>query len=125
MAVGRRPSLGQALSGSKSPITSAHGESPSAQGYFILGLLLVFAALSWASLAWPRPDAGMDMNETATMGLSAAPFLLLWVVMMVAMMFPTAAPMILTFHKIQSRKTGHGAFLATWVFVADICCSGR
>jgi predicted metal-binding membrane protein len=38
---------------------------------------------------------------------------------MVAMMFPTAAPMILTFHKVQASKRQRGeAFVATWVFVA-------
>jgi predicted metal-binding membrane protein len=41
------------------------------------------------------------------------------VVMMVAMMFPTAAPMILTFHKVQASKRQRGdTFVATWVFVA-------
>jgi predicted metal-binding membrane protein len=39
--------------------------------------------------------------------------------MMVAMMFPTAAPMILTFHSVQAenRRRG-GAFVSTWVLVA-------
>lgn len=95
---------------------AAPDQRSSRRGYAILALLLVAAALCWAWLAWPRPDAGMDM--TPTMGLSLAPFLLIWTVMMVAMMFPTAAPMILTFHKIQSRRAGRGPFLAAWVFVA-------
>lgn len=39
--------------------------------------------------------------------------------MMVAMMFPTAAPMILTFHRIQSGKRARGeVFVSTWLFVA-------
>jgi predicted metal-binding membrane protein len=39
--------------------------------------------------------------------------------MMVAMMFPTAAPMILTFHKVQAGKRQRGdAFVSTSVFVA-------
>jgi predicted metal-binding membrane protein len=39
--------------------------------------------------------------------------------MMVAMMFPTAAPMILTFHKVQAGRRQRGdAFVSTWVFVA-------
>src|SRR5262249_60232396 len=39
--------------------------------------------------------------------------------MMVAMMFPTAAPMILTFHKVQAGKRERGdAFVSTWMFVA-------
>ena len=36
-----------------------------------------------------------------------------------AMMFPTAAPMILTFHKVQAGKRQRGeAFVSTWIFVA-------
>jgi predicted metal-binding membrane protein len=39
--------------------------------------------------------------------------------MMVAMMFPTAAPMILTFHSVQAEKRRRGgAFVSTWVLVA-------
>jgi len=53
------------------------------------------------------------------MGLRAPLFLAIWVTMMVAMMFPTAAPMILTFHKVQAGKRERGdAFVSTWVFVA-------
>jgi predicted metal-binding membrane protein len=43
----------------------------------------------------------------------------MWTVMMVAMMFPTAAPYILTFHGVQVGKRQRGqAFVATWIFVA-------
>ncbi|MCW3474997.1 DUF2182 domain-containing protein [Limobrevibacterium gyesilva] len=82
----------------------------------ILGLLLALAAAAWVLLAWQ----GMDMAMTSpTMGLRAPLFLAIWVVMMVAMMFPTAAPMILTFHKVQASRRQRGeAFVATWVFVA-------
>jgi predicted metal-binding membrane protein len=53
------------------------------------------------------------------MGLAAPLFSAVWVVMMVAMMFPAAAPMILTFHRVQTNKRLRGeAFVATWVFVA-------
>ena len=53
------------------------------------------------------------------MGLRAPLFLAIWVIMMVAMMFPTAAPMILTFHKVQAGKRQRGeAFVSTWIFVA-------
>ena len=86
----------------------------------ILGLLLLLAATSWALLVWQRTSSDMDMATTSpTMGLRAPLFLIIWVVMMVAMMFPTAAPMILTFHKVQFGKRQRGeAFVATWVFVA-------
>ncbi len=86
----------------------------------ILGLLLALAAAAWALLAWQRAGAEMDMTMgPPTMGMRAPLFLAIWVVMMVAMMFPTAAPMILTFHKVQVSKRQRGeAFVATWVFVA-------
>jgi predicted metal-binding membrane protein len=86
----------------------------------ILGLLLALAAAAWALLAWQGAGAEMDMTMgPPTMGMRAPLFLAIWVVMMVAMMFPTAAPMILTFHKVQVSKRQHGeAFVATWVFVA-------
>jgi predicted metal-binding membrane protein len=62
----------------------------------------------------------MDMTmSSSTMGMHALVFLALWVIMMVAMMFPTAAPVILTFHKVQADKRENGdAFVSTWVFVA-------
>jgi predicted metal-binding membrane protein len=86
----------------------------------ILGLLLALAAAAWALLAWQGAGARMDMaTASLTMGLRAPLFLAIWVVMMVAMMFPTAAPMILAFHKVQVSKRQRGeAFVATWVFVA-------
>jgi predicted metal-binding membrane protein len=88
------------------------------QRYLILGLLLVVAAAAWALLAQQSARGGMAMNSL-TMGLSAPLFLTVWVVMMVAMMFPTAAPMILTFHAVQAGKRAQGgAFVSTWVFVA-------
>jgi predicted metal-binding membrane protein len=92
----------------------------SIQRNVILGLLLALAAAAWALLVWQGTgaDTGMAM-ASPTMGMRAPLFLTIWVVMMVAMMFPTAAPMILTFHKVQSSKRQRGeVFVATWVFVA-------
>lgn len=87
----------------------------------ILGLLLALAAASWLLLLWQADAenmAGMAM-ASPTMGMRAPLFLANWVVMMVAMMFPTAAPMILTFHRVQANKRQRGeTFVATWVFVA-------
>lgn len=61
-----------------------------------------------------------------TMGVGVWPFLLMWTVMMVGMMFPASAPMILTFSAIQARKRAHeltyvpvsvftGAYMLVWV----------
>jgi predicted metal-binding membrane protein len=86
----------------------------------ILGLLLALAAAAWAALVWQGAGADMDMAmHLPTMGLRAPLFLAIWVIMMVAMMFPTAAPMILTFHRVQAGKRQRGeAFVSTWIFVA-------
>src|SRR5262245_28809759 len=92
----------------------------SVQRNVILGLLLALAAAAWVVLVWQRAGANTDMvMNSLTMGLRAPLFLTIWVIMMVAMMFPTAAPMILTFHKVQASKRQRGeAFVSTWMFVA-------
>ncbi|MFI4933394.1 MAG: DUF2182 domain-containing protein [Caulobacterales bacterium] len=78
----------------------------------------MLAAAAWAVLIRQGSGPGMAM-ASPTMGMAAPLFLLIWVVMMVAMMFPTAAPMILTFHQVQAGKRRRGeAFVSTWVFVA-------
>jgi predicted metal-binding membrane protein len=87
----------------------------------ILGLLLALAAAAWALLfVWHGSGSEMGMAMASpTMGLRAPLFLAIWVTMMVAMMFPAAAPMILTFHRVQAgRRERRGAFVPTWVFVA-------
>src|SRR5215211_7655680 len=91
-----------------------------AQRNTILSLLLALAAAAWALLAWHASDPAMDMGMASpTMGLRAPLFLAIWVAMMAAMMFPAAAPMILTFHRLQAGKRERGAaFVPTWVFVA-------
>ncbi len=90
------------------------------QRNIILGLLLALVAAAWAELVWHGTCAEMDMAmDSPTMGLRAPLFLAIWVIMMVAMMFPTAAPMIVTFHKVQAGKRQRGeAFVSTWIFVA-------
>jgi len=96
----------------------AQADPLSVQRNVILGLLLALAAAAWAMLVWQSGDADMTM-ASSTMGLRAPLFLAIWVVMMVAMMFPAAAPMILTFHKVQAGKRQRSeVFVSTWVFVA-------
>ena len=97
------------------------GSAPlTVQRTIILSLLLVLAALAWALLLWQGASADLDMAMSSpTMGLRGPLFLTIWVVMMAAMMFPAAAPMILTFHQVQGAKRRRGqAFVSTWVFVA-------
>ena len=85
----------------------------------ILGVLLVLAAAAWAVLVWQSlmmDDKGMGL----TMGMGAPLFIAIWAAMMVAIMFPTAAPMILTFARVQSTRQQRGqVFVPTWLFVSS------
>ncbi len=82
----------------------------------ILASLLIFAAAAWAILIWQ--SSGMQ-TMGLTMGMGAPLFLAIWVVMMIAMMFPTAAPMILMFARVHTDKRKSGKpFVPTWVFVS-------
>ncbi len=85
----------------------------------ILSLLLILAAASWALLIWQSVAMNSQaMGMGLTMGMSAVLFIAIWMVMMIAMMFPTAAPMILMFTTVYAGKRQLGqAFVPTWVFV--------
>ncbi|MDX8516052.1 DUF2182 domain-containing protein [Mesorhizobium captivum] len=95
--------------------------APTLQRNIILALLIAIAAAAWTLLIWQQIGSDADMRMemySPTMGMKAPLFLAVWMIMMVAMMFPTAAPMILTFHQVQAGKQGRGeAFVSTWVFV--------
>jgi predicted metal-binding membrane protein len=86
----------------------------------ILASLLVLAAVAWALLVWQaRADDG-QMAMGLTMGMAAPLFIAMWAVMMVAMMFPTSAPMILMFARVHRDKRERGQpFVPTWVFVTS------
>jgi predicted metal-binding membrane protein len=68
-----------------------------------------------------------DMAGMAASGMTGAgwswdgfvTFLVAWAVMMAAMMFPAAAPMLLLFRKVHAQRRAQGrAFVPTWVFAA-------
>ena len=75
--------------------------------YLILGLLLILSAAAWGLLIWQAMTPGQAMGGL-TMGMSTLLFLGIWVVMMVAMMFPTAAPMILMFARVSAGRAQQG-----------------
>jgi predicted metal-binding membrane protein len=84
----------------------------------IIGALLLLAAAAWAILARQSAMADDDMTGP-TMGMAAPVFVAIWIAMMVAMMFPTAMPMILTFARVQSGRRARGQmFVPVWIFVA-------
>jgi predicted metal-binding membrane protein len=84
----------------------------------ILGLLLILAAAARALLIWQARTTDAAMAMRPTMGMGAPLFLAIWVVMMVTVMFPTAAPMTLMFARVHARKRARQQrFVPTWVFV--------
>jgi predicted metal-binding membrane protein len=84
----------------------------------ILGSLIILAAGAWGLLIWQ--SAVMDDDMSLTMGFGAPLFLALWVAMMVAIMYPTAAPMIMAFARVHNDREARGqAFVPTWVFAGS------
>jgi len=85
----------------------------------ILAALLALAAAAWGLLVWQQ--GGMDEEMMGpTMGMGAPLFMAMWALMMVAMMFPTAAPMVLTFATVQAGRRQRGQpYVPTWLFVSS------
>jgi predicted metal-binding membrane protein len=99
-------------------MATTSGSPLTRERYLILALLLVLAAAAWALLIGQAGMAG-EMGMGLTMGMAVPVFLGIWVAMMVAMMFPTAAPMILVFARVNATRRERGsAFVPTWIFVA-------
>lgn len=70
----------------------------------ILTALIATTVVAWVWVVY-EAHSGMPMTGLGlTMGLEAWPFLVMWTVMMVGMMFPASAPMILAFSSIQARR---------------------
>lgn len=91
----------------------------------IIAVLLALSAAAWAVIIWRSSTADDDMMGP-TMGLDGPVFLAIWIAMMVAMMFPTAMPMILTYSRVQAGKAARDqnavpvgifvcAYLVVWV----------
>jgi predicted metal-binding membrane protein len=82
-----------------------------------LALLLILAAASWVILIW-QSSMMKSMGMGLTMGMGATVFLAIWVVMMIAMMFPTTAPMNLVFARVQrERPSSRRPAVSPWIFV--------
>ncbi len=97
--------------------------------YIVIAGILLVAAIAWAytvyvarsggGMAMGMPMGGMAMADMRPWG--AADFLLMflmWAVMMVAMMAPTATPMVLTFAAVnRRRKASEQPYVSTGVFL--------
>jgi predicted metal-binding membrane protein len=93
----------------------------------VLGGLLGISALAWAYIgymAWDMSRMAMPMDmampQMQTWGwVDLVLLFVMWAVMMVAMMVPTAAPMILIFAKVnRQRRERQQPFVPTAVFLA-------
>jgi signal transduction histidine kinase len=102
-------------------LNDIHANPLSARHNVVLGLLLALAAAAWAVLVYNSAvlDTGLTI-ASSTMGMDAPLFLALWVIMMVAMMLPSATPMVLGFYRMQAFQQRHRAdtLVSTCVFVA-------
>src|SRR5437588_8811116 len=80
-----------------------------------LGLLLALAAAAW--LLTDSRMAGMDAGPGTDPGAFGF-YIVTWVVMMAAMMFPSIAPMVLMFRRLQTGRQPASAAPASALFVA-------
>lgn len=86
--------------------------------------LLVLSVLAWGYLVVQGSNSGMagPMAMPGTTGRGPEVLALnipMWAIMMVAMMLPSASPMILTYARVhQQRAADGGAAVPTWIFVA-------
>jgi predicted metal-binding membrane protein len=95
-----------------------------------MGVVPRAASVAPDSTATAEGMSGMVMDDAAAMASTGitgagwslagfATFIVAWAVMMAAMMFPAAAPMLLLFRTVATqRRAGSGAGAPTWVFAA-------
>ncbi|HTS64367.1 MAG TPA: DUF2182 domain-containing protein [Candidatus Acidoferrales bacterium] len=86
----------------------------------VLSGLATIAALSWACLWYlardPMAICMANMNPWSASDLSA--LLVMWIVMMIAMMLPSASPMILAFASVNRTRRAHSLrYVSTSAFV--------
>ena len=73
-----------------------------------------------ALLGWWYVISGAGMND-GMVGMHQPPFgalVLMWCLMMVAMMLPSAVPTILLYARVRQIRGGDSAIAQTWVFLA-------
>src|SRR5437763_455943 len=84
----------------------------------LLAGLLALAALAW--FVTRERMLGMDAGPGTDPG-GLGFYVVSWVVMMSAMMFPSIAPMVLTFDFVQRRRHAHAVVtdtVSSWIFIA-------
>ncbi|MHB8527918.1 MAG: DUF2182 domain-containing protein [Caulobacteraceae bacterium] len=85
----------------------------------MLAALVAIAALAWVRLlvlSRTTPMAGMGAMTGPAGSADFAGLAAMWAVMMVAMMLPSAAPMVLLYAAVDRRRRGAGALARTGLF---------
>ncbi|MGO9453762.1 MAG: DUF2182 domain-containing protein [Candidatus Binataceae bacterium] len=98
---------------------------PARERLVILTELAVLTALSWLYLV-RMPMSASDFGATAARMASPLPpgvidlwlVFMMWAVMMVAMMLPSAAPMVLMYARMARGRSEEGSTLRAWIFAA-------
>jgi predicted metal-binding membrane protein len=98
---------------------------PYGQEKIIISVLALLSVIAWAVTVYYSHSMNSQMSmqmpdmEQQPLIVEASIFLGMWIVMMVAMMFPAVAPMVIIFSNLhQNRKAKNKGFIPTWVFVA-------
>ncbi|MCL6729503.1 DUF2182 domain-containing protein [Sphingomonas hankyongi] len=81
-----------------------------------IGIALLVALSWWFLLSGAGMDHGMAMPGMAPPSLSA--LVLMWWLMMVAMMLPSAAPAVLLYGRVRQMRGGDADVAKSWVFLA-------
>ncbi|NUS36851.1 MAG: DUF2182 domain-containing protein, partial [Pseudarthrobacter sp.] len=98
--------------------TVAHASRVDPREAVLVAVLLVLAAASWVFTSTQL--AGMDKGAWTNPG-PVGFFTVTWVVMLAAMMFPSVAPMVVAYHRIQRHRRQAERYApagSTSVFVA-------
>ena len=117
--------IGQSSGGASGASASALERVLRRDRVIVVAGILVIAAVAWVYLVYPAGggmgDAGMGMAMGDSRSWGAADFglmLVMWAVMMVAMMTPSAAPMVVMFAAVNRKRRERAApYVATGVFL--------
>ena len=99
----------------------------SREQWIVAAVLALAIGLAWASLVWMgMPSAGSGMDSMAGMQASAQSAIwtpsyalmvfAMWAIMMVAMMLPSATPMILLYARVAGQPNAGSTLVPTTVF---------
>ncbi len=115
---GVRPSARAAVSPATAAGSTAATSRVDPREAGLIAVLLILAAASWVFTSTQL--SGMDMDRWTSPGPLGF-FVATWVVMLAAMMFPSAAPMVVAYARIQSHRRKMARYApagSTAVFVA-------